>query len=381
MTNEYLAIFSFMNKDKAVHALFLFLMSFMICAQMLVWGWLSENSVLKSSEEVDFAKSCYQITFQKPVSIDKFEAINSKLSFLNDRILDVAACSVVNVKNEENVTVNGSSETSVLLVSFYPAFSDSRKNDDLERILNDPTAMIMSEPDLDMLRMYGVVSKDGERYTYEHTANRIIIYVGDYDQKLYAYGLPVLTSSYKRFSTITDSVSLISIQCKGPLTSSEIAKMKVLVSEYSGATVSCYLEIVPSENIFNSDLGYIILFVALITMICVVDAVALVIYVLSLRQREFDIYRMSGATETKIFGVSFFHMTVLIFLSDILGTALFFPARELLNSLAVIIAGDFSTFLAVLLCNDLLADLIFGVWFGASLIRRSRKSIRERIDG
>jgi len=138
---------------------------------------------------------------------------------------------------------------------------------------------------------------------------------------------------------------------------------------------------VPAVNILGGELGSIITFVELIAAICVVETVALMIYVLSLRQREFDIYRMSGATETRIFRIAFFHMSVLVLMANLLGTALFFPARALLTSLSVTVGGNLAVFAAVLLSTDLLAALIFGVWFGASLIRRSRKSVWERIAG
>lgn len=381
MDNEYLAVFSFIGKNKAVHALFLFLMSVMICAQLLVWGWLSENTLLKDAGQTDFKDSCYQITFGNPVSKDEFETVYSRLSFLKDKALDVAACSNMTVKCKGGVIHNGSDEVPVLLVAFYPSFSDSRRNEDLDRILMDPNATIMSETDLDMLIICGIVSKDGESYMYESTANHIVIYAGDYDQKLYDYHLPILTVSYDRIFSTTDTVSFISVQCREPLSAKEISKIKAVVSGYSGTKVSCYGDMAPAENFFDSELGSLITFVELIVAICVTETVALMVYVLSLRQREFDIYRMSGATETRIFGIAFFHMSVLVLVANLLGTVLFFPARALLNSLAVTIGENLTAFAAVLLSTDLLAALIFGVWFGSSLIRRSRKSVWERISG
>lgn len=381
MENEYLAVFSFIGKNKAVHALFLFIMSIMICAQLLVWGWLSQFGVLKDAGQLDYGDSCYQITFAKPVSKGDFESVYSKLSFLKDKALDVAACSNITMKCRAGASYNGSDGIPVLLVSFYPSFSDARWNDDLDRISNDPTAAIMSRTDREWLVNGGVIVKDGERYTYESSAIRLEISEGDYEQKLFDYGLPILTTGYNRFFSITDSISIISVQCKAPLSSMEVSKVKAVVSGFPGAAVSRCADMIPEEGLFDSDIGSIFVFVVLIGAICIADAVALLIYALSLRRREFDIYRMAGATETKIFGVSFFHMSVLVFLADLLGAGLFFPARVLLDSLEVPVSANPATFAIVLLGADLLAAVIFGVWFAASLIRRSGKSIWERAAG
>ena len=374
-------MFSFVGKNKAVHALFLFLMSVMICAQLLVWGWLTENTLLKDAGKTDYGDSCYQITFGKPVSKDEFETVYSRLSFLQDKMTDVAACSKMTLKCKGGVVYNGSDRLSALLVAFYPSFSDSRRNEDLDRILTDPNAAIMSSTDLEALRMGGIVEKDGERFAFGSEKNRMDIYAGDYDQKLYDYQMPILTVGYDRFFSTTNVVSFISVQCGEPLSAKEISKIKAVVSGYSGAEVSCYGDMVPAVNILGGELGSIITFVELIAAICVAETVVLMIYVLSLRQREFDIYRMSGATETRIFRIAFFHMSVLVLMANLLGTALFFPARALLTSLSVTVGGNLAVFAAVLLSTDLLAALIFGVWFGASLIRRSRKSVWERIAG
>lgn len=380
MNNKYLSTFSFIKENKAICALFSLMMSFIICVQLIAWGWVNDNSVDRNAANESWKDSCYQISFDTPITKGEFESLYAKLSFLGSNVLDLAIMSGHLMEYGDVANADGSSGTPILMLSYYPQCSSSRMNESLALLSSDDSMGIMRDFHIQQLRLFNLIQENGDHYEYSSDRNTIYIFSGDYDMSLEAYGVPILTLSYDSYMSIVDFASIISIQCNTKLSSQEIERIKVVISAYPNAVFSCYADMEENVDTGSNEWANIYLFVTIVALICICNAIVLMFYVLSMRRREFDVYRMTGATELDIFKVSLSHFIMLTLLSNGLGLIFYYFAHLGLHRISVSIGSSIAMQMEVILITDILAMTVFTIWFVSSVVVRFRKSIMEQMN-